>query len=219
MNRSSIIVFLGVIFSFVSCTNQSVQLPQIPISGVSDIQNHSELWVFYKEKDGKIEAHLNKNNRINSTHWIINIDKRLTLKVLVPVFKIIKEKRELKSIHKKEGMKNYLSYSDIKDKKIALFAMDSLYFSMNSKDKTDPLNALNKNSHRLFFSKETIEIDTHKFPIQDWETIRLDTLTKESMQLLFSQDLNYQEYLEYRMSINNKLPKKISINKLEYVIQ
>lgn len=219
MNSYSLIIFLNVLFTLVSCTNQSVQLPQIPITSVSDIQNHSELWVFYKEKDGKIEAHLNKNNRINSTHWIINIDKRLTLKELVPVFKTIKEKRELKSIHKKEGMKNYLSYSDIKDKKIALFAMDSLYFSIHSRKKIDKLKRSNNNNHTLVFTKKTIEIDRQKFPIKKWETMRLDTLSKGNIQLVFSQALNYQDYLEYRISIKNKLPKGMAINKLEYVIQ
>ncbi|HIP48361.1 MAG TPA: hypothetical protein EYG92_05285 [Lutibacter sp.] len=218
--RSFKIVFLLIlVFSIVSCTNKTVELPQLPISGESEIQNHSQIWVFYKEKDGKIEAELNKNNRITTTHWIINIDKRLTLKELVPVFNIIKEKRELKSMHKKDGMNNYLSYSDIKNKKIALFAMDSLYFTMQSKEKIAELKQSNINTHAIAFSKESIRLDGNSFPINQWNSMVLDSLSKGRVRLEFSQNLSYQEYLKYRITIQNKLPKEMYIEKLEYVIQ
>ena len=219
MQLYKIVFFSLFLFSIVSCSNKELQLPQLPISGESEIQNHSQIWVFYKEKKGEIEAELNINNRITTTHWIINIDKRLTLKELVPVFKIIKEKRELKSAHKKEGMKNYLSYSDINNKKIALFSMDSINFMKQSREKMDILKLSNKTVHTLKFSKDTILLDAKSFPINTWDSMVLDTLSKDNIQLVFNHKLNYQEYLKYRMTINTKLPKGIHVENLEYVLQ
>lgn len=218
MSRFTVVFFLILALSISSCSNKEILLPQIPISGISEIQNHSQLWVFYKEKDGKIEADLNINNKITTTHWIINIDKRLTLKELVPVFKTIKEKREKKSIHSIEGMNNYLTYSDIKNKKIALFAMDSIYFMTLSKEKMETLKQENDSFSIIEFSAENILLNSKSFSANKWDSMILDTLSKSNLQLVFSEELSYQKYLEYRLKIQNKLSEDIHVNSLEYVL-
>ncbi|HHB52525.1 MAG TPA: hypothetical protein ENK75_05725, partial [Saprospiraceae bacterium] len=118
-----------------ACANKTIQLPQVAVSGISEIQNHSEIWVFYKFDDDKIKSEINKNNTITSTHWIINIDKRLPMREVIPVLQMVKAKRAKKTIHSVEGVRDYLSYSDILDKKIALFQIDTIqYMTLDQSD-------------------------------------------------------------------------------------
>ena len=65
-----IFVFLGLW----SCAKKGVELPIIPVSGTTEIANHSQIWVFLNFDEKKMKASVNKNNTISTTHWIINID-------------------------------------------------------------------------------------------------------------------------------------------------
>ena len=81
-----------------------MQLPIIEIAGITEIQNHSSIWIFYDEQEGDETAILNKNNKIINTHWIFNIDKRLTMKTVVPHLSAMQENRDKDSMHKKGDM-------------------------------------------------------------------------------------------------------------------
>ncbi len=85
-----LLFILSFFLTLSSCTNKTIQLPQIAISGESEIQNHSQIWVFYKYNKDKIKAEINKNNTISTTNWIINIDKRLPIREVIPVFQTFK---------------------------------------------------------------------------------------------------------------------------------
>lgn len=73
-----IIAFFSIIF--MSCSKKSVQLPLIDSDGISDIYNHSSIWLFFEENENDTLAVLNKNNKVINTQWIFNIDRRLTMK-------------------------------------------------------------------------------------------------------------------------------------------
>jgi len=204
------LILILLLVSLTSCNNKTVELPQVAIAGQSDIQNHSQIWVFQKKEKDSIWAEVNMNNKINTTHWIVNIDKHLTLGNLLPVFQKIKDNRLKKSMHSKEGMQTFLSYSDTGNKKIALFPIDSIEYI--KKD-------IENNENTISFFSEHFLVNNKSHSINQWKKIVLDTLNTSYLQLQFSEKLNYQQYMEYRLSIKAKLPKDVRIRSTEYIIE
>ncbi len=118
--KKTVFIFYVILLLFVACQKKEVQLPLIDIPGISEIQNHSSIWVFMESQNGKLVADLNKNNKLINTHWIYNIDKRLRMKEVVPILVAMQENKNKDSMHKKEGMKSYFSYADTKSSSISL---------------------------------------------------------------------------------------------------
>ncbi len=201
----------------ISCTDKSVALPQIAISGKTEIQNHSQIWVFQDTKEGSVKADVNKNNTISTTNWIINIDKHLPMSEVIPVFQMIKAKRAKKSIHSAEGMKDYLSYSNTLDKNISVFSIDSIQFMLLSKEKLATLNQDKICKNTINFSSNDIRVNNKKYSVSQWNKTILDSLETGCVQLQYNKDLSYQKYMEYRLSVKGFLPKGVSVETTEYV--
>ena len=212
-----IIIICSIIIGFISCNDKSLQLPQVPLSGLSGNMNHSQIWVFYNQESA--QADLNINNTISSTDWIINIDRRLALSEVIPVFQLIKKKRAKKSIHNVEGMQNFLSYSDTYNKEIALFSMDSIQYIMESQADIAKIEQKISCDYRLVFSQDVIELNQREFSVDQWKTISLDTLTPGQMQLHFDSRLTYQDYMSYRLTLNDILTKEMIVESTEYIIK
>jgi len=212
------LIFFTLLIAFTSCKNKTLELPQVAVSGASEIQNYSQIWVFYKEVNNKAKADLNRKNTIGTTHWVINIDKKLTLSEVIPAFHFIKKKRSGKSMHSVEGMQNFLSYSDIENEKIALFPMDSITYSLKSREELAKLEQEEPCDYILGFFENAIWLNEHKFSLDSWESFSLDSLSKGKIQLHFHEKLSYQDYMNYRLTLNQKLTKEISIETTEFVI-
>ena len=110
------------------CKNKEVELPLISIDGISEIQNHSSIWIFYEQTPNDTLSILNKNNKLLNTNWIYNIDSRLTMDKVVPLLIKMQENRNKKSMHKKEGMLNFFSYANTRNKNISLVMFDTINF-------------------------------------------------------------------------------------------
>jgi hypothetical protein len=211
--------FFTLISIFSSCNNKTLQLPQIAIKGRPAIQNHSQIWIFYKYNKEKIKAEINKNNTISTTNWIINCDKRLPLSEVIPVFQMVKAKRAKKSIHSSEGMKNYVSYSDTSTNQIALFSIDNIQYITLSKDEIVQLEKEKICDYIMEFSKNSININNNEYPIETWNKKVFDTLNPGCIQLKFDEKMTYQEYLTLRLQINSFLRKGLELENIEYIIK
>ncbi len=215
MKNYFLFLFLSLIL--ISCSEKSVSLPQVAISGQTEIQNHSQIWVFQDTTEGSNKAAVNKNNTISTTNWIINIDKNLPMSEVIPVFQMIKAKRAKKSIHSAEGMKDYLSYSNTLDKNISVFSIDSIQFMLLSKEKLVTLNQDKICENTINFSPNDIRVNTKKYAVSQWNKELLTSLKTGCVQLQYNQNLSYQKYMEYRLSLAAFLPEDISIETTEYV--
>ncbi len=202
-----------------ACANKTIQLPQVAVSGISEIQNHSEIWVFYKFDDDKIKSEINKNNTITSTHWIINIDKRLPMREVIPVLQMVKAKRAKKTIHSVEGVRDYLSYSDILDKKIALFQIDTIQYMTLDQSDLETMEKEKPCDYILKFTEDAIVLNQKKYLPSEWRKQLVESLSPGCMQLLFDQQISYQSYLQYRLELKTFLPKDISIENTEYILK
>jgi hypothetical protein len=208
-----------IVFSVFSCKNETLELPQIAQSGLSNIQNHTEIWVFYEENHGIPKAKVNKNNIIGSTDWIVNIDKKLPLSEVIPVFQMLKAKRSKKSPHSVEGMKNYLSYSNTVDQQISLFSIDSIQYMMQSIEELEKLQKSFSAKYSIRFFANVVDFNHQMYSVEKWKAFSLDSLAPGSMQLYFNSKMTYQQYLEYRILLQQKLSKQVSIEPIEYIIK
>jgi hypothetical protein len=105
------ISLLVVLFFVISCKKEDVQLAKVNVSITKEITDHSAIYIFFDADEKDTVARVNKNNSINTTNWVFNIDKRLSLDLVIPEVMKLQDKKK-KSSHTKEGAINVISYAD-----------------------------------------------------------------------------------------------------------
>ena len=194
---------------FSGCQKKEVQLPLIDIPGISEIQNHSSIWVFMETKNGESFADLNKANKILNTHWIYNIDRSLPMKEIVPVLIAMQENKNKDSMHKKEGMKSYFSYADTKSSSISLLLFPQTNF-MTDTTTSNVMKEFRKNTCTAI-----IELNGDEMRLNGDRkslTTLVSTLEEEQqctdeeklkVMLIFDENTSYQNYLELKVYLNS----------------
>jgi hypothetical protein len=114
-------------------------------------------------------------------------------------------------------MKDYLSYSNTLDEKIAVFPINDIQYLLLSKSEIDKINKDKICDYAIRFSSETININNQEFRKKSWNKHLLENLESECVQLQFNSKLSYQEFLEYRLSVSKFLPKGVKIETTEYI--
>ena len=71
----------------------------------------SPAYIFYDETEPDSTL-LNRKNLISTTNWLVNVDKRLTLKQAIPKIILMQEKKRNAKMHKNENAKNYFTCND-----------------------------------------------------------------------------------------------------------
>jgi hypothetical protein len=195
-------IFVLIVLSLlVSCKKRAVQLPNIPLDGIEDIQNHSSIWFF--NKDGKLD--LNEKNRISSTHWFFNIDKTLSLKAVLPEVIRLRKKHSEKSPHNTEIMDNYFSYANSIKKKLTFYQFDSITYKFIKKNE---VKVNNEKVDTIFLS-----FSNAKF---DFKT--LNHSESKIIQAYFDASISFQTYLETKALLEKAVDKK-QISLTEYIIE
>jgi hypothetical protein len=195
-----------------------VELPQIPADGLTRITNHSQIWVFLDYDRQNIKAEVNKNNIISSTHWIINMDKKLPMHEIVPVLETIKNKRGNKSIHYVEGMKTYLSYSNTKSKNISLYEIDSTQYLVMDKLNYTELMSHYKTDTNIYINETSFLLNNKIYPSKLFDKSLLESLPNIPIHFFMDGNISYQNYLEKRVLLKKYAPQETVIDKTEYVI-
>jgi hypothetical protein len=224
MKKTLIILFA---FFILGCDKKEIKLPTIGEKGLQELHNHSQVWMFFEIKGTDTILNLNKKNTISTTHWVFNVDKRLSLKRIIPSIITLQDKHA-NSIHAKEGMHNYFSYSDTISQQLSFLEFDNILFktdSLESKQyiKSNSGSYLNYYNINLRFSpskiwiNETI-IDKNEFKSTLLEFIQFTSEGKQTMlHLNFNQNLIYQDYLFYKTMISNLKSPTILVNNLEFI--
>jgi hypothetical protein len=208
MKKGAFACILIILLSW-SCQKQEVKLPLIPIAGITEIQNHSSIWIFYKEQNADTLAILNKNNKILNTHWIFNIDKRLKMKHVIPHLRALQENRNKDSMHKKEGMLNYFSYADTALNQISLTPFDPVTFVEDAVDFENEQKGSDNiclvdveilNS-ALKVNEKIIDLTDLKSSLELLEGC--DSLTGPVIRLKYNHNTEYQDYLETKVYLSS----------------
>lgn len=145
-------------FFMLACTSkEDVLLPKSDHTVVGDVTDHSPIYMFFKTKDKDTLVDVNRKNSIISTNWILNIDKRLPLKLVIPeVIKLQMKKREEKA-HKNALAENYYSYADSVGKNMAFLPFTHVYYEIGTPMKADLILYFKKGSKLVLCNNTTFD--------------------------------------------------------------
>ena len=197
------LIFLFLLFS---CGNkEDILLPKSNVTIVSDVVDHSLIYIFFRIKGKDTLAEVNRKNSIISTNWILNIDKRLPLRLVIPEVMKLQEKKRSEVAHKNELAENYYSYADSIGKNMAFLPFTKVYYKMEK-----PMF-----SFVVFFSKKN-EIFFDGIPGSREELKQLLNSFKDKTKMIrfgFDEDMSYETYLQNEIFIQSLKIK----NKEEFV--
>ncbi len=202
------------------CQKKAVQLALIDIPGLSEIQNHSSIWIFMEAENGDTIARMNKNNKILNTHWIFNIDRRLRMKEVVPLLIKMQENRNKDSMHKKEGMNNYFSYADTSSENISLALFTQITFKLNS-DATTTVNSHVGDSCSIIveIKDKLVKINDQIITLDELQTVlkeeKKNKIVEEFKVILAYDDQTlFQDYLHTKVYL---MANEILCDSIEYL--
>lgn len=196
------------------CSDKEVLLPVVAEGGIPETQNHSSIWIFYDPSGQDSKAVLNKNNKLINTNWIFNIDRRLTMKEVIPHLQAMQADRNKDSMHKKEGMINFFSYADSKNGRISLVNFPEINFvpaveaggshaladSESNVSETDSTHCLVK--VRIY--EDYLRVDGKTFDMEEIGKIHsspgpCEEEKKEVFRLMYDEELTFQSYLKTKV--------------------
>lgn len=221
------LILILLIFLMLGCAKKELKIPTLAEKGIQELQNHSQVWLFFEVKNSDTIAVVNRKNTISTTHWIYNIDKRLPLKAIIPSIVNLQDKHA-NSMHSEKGMFDYFSYSDTISKKLSFLKFDGVTFETIDKL---PQNFVEENAAKnqnyqniqLIFNQnsvlmDTVETDKSNFKNELTAFLKLPSEGKKQMlHLNFNGNLLYQDYLFFRTIIQNLSNENIIINKNEFI--
>ncbi|QIH37806.1 hypothetical protein G7A72_02860 [Flavobacterium sp. Sr18] len=188
---------LIVLFTLFSCGNkEDILLPKANTTIVKNVDDLSPIYIFFRTKGIDTLAEVNRKNSIISTNWILNVDKRLPLRLAIPeIMKLQQKKREEKA-HKNEKAENYYSYADTIGKNLAFIPFTNVYYKLEKP----------KSGIVVFFDKNNkILVDGNilkQAQLQDY----LDNVpNNKSMQYVFcfDKDLSFGSYIQNKIFIES----------------
>jgi len=193
-----------------SCTKKIVQLPETTNQDITEIMDVSPVYMFYDEETDSIE--FNRNNMISTTNWLVNIDKRLTLKQILPHLQYLQEKRHGDGMHKNESARNYFTCNNTVLKNLSFIDFTDIMFesdseSLNSNDTIpeDHFGILRFISSELVEIKsvyeEDILIEESSFDHLLDEINELMKSEKITLTLAFKSSLIFQDYISIKSKI------------------
>jgi hypothetical protein len=128
-------ILLILIFCCFGCDNERVlQLPEIENAEVTEVLDVSPAYIFYDETQPDSTL-LNRKNLIGTTNWLVNIDKRLTLRQAIPHIKFLQDKKRNAEMHKNEDAKNYFTCNNKSINNLGFVEFTDLVYHFKEKDR------------------------------------------------------------------------------------
>ena len=222
--KKLLLIFLS--FLMLGCAKKEVKTPTLAEKGIQEIQNHSQVWLFFEVKNNDTIAVVNRKNTISTTHWIYNIDKRLPLKAIIPAIIMLQDKHA-NSMHSEKGMLDYFSYSDTISKRLSFLEFDGVTFKidgfLSNKFMENNDDYINYHNTHLIFNQNSalingVKTDRSNFKNELTALLKLYAKDKQMMlHLNFNRNLLYWDYLFYRTIIQNLSQENILINQTEFI--
>lgn len=198
---------------FFSCGNEKVvQLPEINHTEITEILDVSPAYLFYDEtKPDNIE--LNRKNLIISTNWLVNVDKRLTLKQAIPKIVFLQNKKRNATMHKNEAAKNYYTCHYKKINNLGFIEFTDIYYhevtieDYLSKQNIKEYHIINFNSDSVFIKNKSINLEELK---------PLDSIDSKVF-LRFDKSMSFQKYIGYKDQLAKIDSIQLNIDNDEFI--
>ena len=230
-------IYLLIILSCFSCNNERVlYLPEIENAEITEVLDVSPAYIFYDETEPDSTL-LNRKNLISTTNWLVNVDKRLTLKQAIPKIILMQEKKRNAKMHKNEAAKNYFTCNDTSIENLGFIEFTDVFYEF-SEPIDDAINLPNLVSEKLknqaTSTYDFLEIplkinnknkDQFQLEIQSYiELLELSTSISEemvikgySLDLYFEESLSFQDYISIKRELSKIKSDKIRINNNEFI--
>lgn len=206
--------------SLLSCGNEKiVQLPEIQNAKITTVQDLSPAFIFYDEtKPDSVE--LNRKNLIISTHWLFNVDKRLTLRQAIPSIKKLQEKKRNATLHKNENARNYFTCNDTSIKNLGFIDFTEVFYV------DAPVTLATIPFHILFTSPDEIQITTNREKIikTNLSDLSNDLFQNKNLEqektilfLEFNDQLSFQNYITFKSILSRLSSTDFRISPIEFI--
>jgi hypothetical protein len=216
--------------SFFSCGNKKViQLPEINHSDITELHDVSAAYLFYDETQPD-SVELNRKNLIVTTNWLVNVDKRLTLKQAIPHIEFLQEKKAISS-HKNESAKNYFTCNDTSRKNLGFIEFtDVVYHEEHSGKYISKISQLNFTKALYIYTLSLDRINL-VFPFNDLDfkasnisNLKNDLINKlennnDIIEIIldFKQNISFQDYISIKSILLELNFKNITISNNEFI--
>ena len=202
-------LFVIVLLLCISCGNkEDILLPKADRTIVKEVEDLSPIYIFFRVNGKDTLAEVNRKNSIITTNWILNIDKRLPLRLVIPeVMKLQQRKREEKE-HRNEKAENYYSYADSIGKNLAFIPFTKVYYKM-AKPKSG-INVFFAKNKKIFINEVLIESN------QIQKYINNTNLTYQDVSFCFDKAMSFDSYLKAKINIKRIELKFLNSNEFIY---
>ena len=179
---------LPFLFLFLSCDKKEMKLPRAAYIVEEGVDDHSPIYIEVAEEGN--HPHLNDNNRIGGTNFIFHVQRELNVKEVLELIKEVKDKKyDKNSLHPDEkGV--FFSYADTLNKHLSFFPFKTIDYVFERPTTTANLLYVNA-SNDLFFEGQAVDRSQLPEKLQG----------RDSLQLGFSKELNFEKYLQLRVLI------------------
>lgn len=201
---------IAMLFVLVSCGNkEDILLPKSNVTMVSNVVDHSPIYIFFRTKGKDTLAEVNRKNSIISTNWILNIDKRLPLRLVIPEVMKLQEKKRSEVAHKNELAENYFSYADSIGKNLAFLPFTKVYYKIGKPRGSDMIIRFKK-------SNDLVLVDDDEIQKKDLVSYvySIAHVVQPRISLVFDKNMSYEEYIQTKIlvrkfdSYNDEVPKE-----------
>ncbi|QDO92642.1 hypothetical protein FNB79_01130 [Formosa sediminum] len=208
---------IAIVFTvLVSCsTDKELQLAEIQHSEIKEILDVSPAYIFYNTK-AEDSVELNKQNLISTTNWLVNVDKRLTLKQIIPVLIHLQEKKRNAS-HKKEGVKNYFTAFNPEVKSLRFIEFTNVNYlvdqSVEAYVKTSDVHP-----QVLTFNLKGVHYQNKYYTVEDLvEILKSKSDQRHVFVLNFEKELSFQTYMHIKDLLLTITNASVLINTNEFI--
>ena len=204
------IIILPLLFS---CGNEKVlQLPEINNTEITEILDVSAAYVFYDETKPD-STELNRKNLISTTNWLVNVDKRLTLRQAIPSIVFMQNKKRDAKMHKNEAAKNYYTCHYKKINNLGFIEFTDVYYHDETiEDYVSEQNI--KDYHIIDFNSDSIFIKDKSIKLEELNP--LDSINSKIF-LRFDRLMSFQKYISYKEQLTKIDLTQINIDNDEFI--
>ncbi|MCB0449060.1 MAG: hypothetical protein KDC97_02980 [Confluentibacter sp.] len=215
----STLLLCWVLFIFSCGKEKVIQLPEIHHADVSTLEDVSAAYLFYDDtKTDKVD--LNRKNLITTTNWLINVDKRFTLKQVIPHIQFLQEKKG-NAGHKNESAKNYFTCNDVSKKNLGFIEFTHVVYHTEEAETVleDQYSiAVMDLSDIIIFSTDEYEYKTNiKNLVKVLNKKSSQNEENKTYHLSFNAQLSFQDYITIKSELSKWDAKNVSISNHEYI--
>ncbi len=224
--------------TLLSCNNQRVLLlPEVESTEIREVLDVSTAYIFYDETQPDSTL-FNRKNLIGTTNWLVNVDKRLTLKQAIPHIQYLQDKRRKASMHKNESAKNYFTCNDKSIENLGFIEFTDINYK-NVDLKNDSLNLQILDPSNELYRKGFLEgayitlslvLNKNKMIQHKDKSISLIEYIKKipkrefpivaegfSLDLYFDKSLSYQDYISIKSELKKIEREDVIVSPFEFI--